>query len=107
MVKPFDSTNDKRVDNNPTLPEEYTGPDDVSLRYRPLSDKEKSDMGRIKLLSQQLINEIRNLDPDNLISESIEGKVVRQEAKNKFLEMAVDNVRLAAMLAVKQITGPK
>lgn len=83
----FNSADDKRVTNNPILPEDYVGEDDVSLRYRSLSDAEKRKMGEIKLQTQLLINNIRGLGSHPDIDE------------------AIRNAQLASMWAIKYITS--
>jgi hypothetical protein len=58
----FGSTNDKRVNNNPVNIDNYTGPDDVALRYKTLSDKDKENMLRVKMAAQNLINILCSLN---------------------------------------------
>lgn len=62
MTDKFDSTDVKRVSNNPQEElNNYDGPDDVALRYHMLSEPEKTNMLRVKLAAQYLINELRAL----------------------------------------------
>lgn len=59
MSNKFDSTEDKRVLNNPENTD-YTGPDDVNLSYRALSDQDKNLMKSFKVDCQKLINRMRD-----------------------------------------------
>lgn len=59
----FDSTDDKRVQNNPAK-DDYSGPDDVALSYRALSEDDKTEMREFKIDCQTLINKLRTKYPD-------------------------------------------
>jgi hypothetical protein len=59
MAETFDSTDDKRVQNNPEL-DGYTGPDDVALSYRKLEPEDVDLMKSFKMDCQKLINRTRS-----------------------------------------------
>ena len=87
MAEKFESTDDKRVDNNPLGPlDQYTGDDDVALRYKILMDEEKENMLQVKMAAQHLINTLRALGshPD--------------------ITLAIRNTQLASMWGTRFIT---
>lgn len=90
MVDSFDSTDDKRVGNNPVGAKTYPI-DDVRMQYRPLTDTEKDELQDIKETGQEFINKIRAL-----------GDVSNEDIKD-----AIRRAQESVMFAVRYITGPK
>lgn len=83
----FNSTDVRRVSNNPEEElNSYTGPDDVALRYNALSDDEKTNMLRVKLATQYLINELRAL------------------GSHRDIDLAIEHAQDASMRGVRFIT---
>lgn len=103
--KTFASGDDQRVKNNPDSLENYSGPDDVSMRYRPLTDTEKSDMGEIKMMTQMLINKIRSVVASSTDERGYAINSILDQYQ--YIEKAVENAQLASIWATKYITGPR
>lgn len=82
----FDSTEDKRTNNFLWPPENYTGPDDVALRYNTLSDEEKKSMMLVKVAAQHLINTLRSL------------------GSHIDIDLAIEHAQDASMRGVRYIT---
>jgi hypothetical protein len=87
MAEKFESTDDKRIENNPVIDlENYTGDDDVALRYKTLSDSEKDNMLAVKVAAQNLINTLRTL------------------GNGRDIDLAIEHAQDASMRGVRFIT---
>ena len=97
--KEFQSGDEQRVKQTDYVPASlaedavFANGDDVSYRYRTLTDEEKEQMARIKMSTQVLINNIKDVSPVNPLPRE--------------LQTAVEKAVEASMWTTRFITGVK